>query len=165
MSYYIGLPLLLLVALVEAAVLPVFRVAGVQPNLTLLLLVAWMVVRGQEEVLYLIPAAGIFLGLVASAPIGAALIALAPVALLHELRGIHLGEGQLLIVVTFAILATLLYDLVYVLVHAAAGSLGPLDGVVLDVVLPSVVVNTIVIVPVYALVLLASQDIRRSAFV
>jgi cell shape-determining protein MreD len=163
-SYYVGVPLLLLSALVEASVLPVFRVAGVQPNLTLLLLVAWMTVRGQEEVFYLIPVAGIFLGLVESAPMGAALIALAPVALLHELRSLHLGDGQLPIAITFAIFATLLYDLVYVVVHLISGSLGPIQGVILDVMLPSLVINAIFVVPVYALVLLFSQDIRRSAF-
>ena len=57
-SYYVGLPLLLLVALVEASVLPMFRIGGLQPNLVLVLLVAWLMVRGAGEAFVLIPSAG-----------------------------------------------------------------------------------------------------------
>ena len=38
MSYYFGIPLLLLAALSEVAVAPMFRVAGLQPNLVLVIL-------------------------------------------------------------------------------------------------------------------------------
>ena len=164
MSYYIAVPLLLFAALIEASVLPLFRVFGVQPNLTLLILIAWTTVRGQQEVLYLIPFAGLFLGLVESAPIGTALIALAPIALFHELQGLRLREGRLVLTVAFTIFATILYDLVYVGVHAASGEAGSWGTAFLDVTMPSIVLNAVIIVPIYALVMLLSQDIRRSAF-
>src|SRR5207248_8849088 len=49
LSYWIGIPLLLLAALVEVSVLPFFRVFGLQPNLVLVILTAWVMVRGQDE--------------------------------------------------------------------------------------------------------------------
>jgi rod shape-determining protein MreD len=164
-SYYIGVPLLLLVALIETSVLPAFRVFGVQPNLTLLLLVCWATVRPRQEIYYLVPVAGIFLGLVESAPMGLALIALAPVALIPELRDLQIGEGRLLITVAFTVLMTLLYDLVYLTVHTVNGEAGALTTAFLDVTMPSLVLNVVLVIPIYALVALLSQDVRRSVFV
>ena len=164
MSYYVGLPLLLLLALVEAAVLPLFRVAGFQPNLVLVVLLAWIMIRGQREALVLIPVGGLFLGLVEGAPLGTALLALAPIAVIHELRGIQFGEGQFALTLVFTALATLAFNLTYLLVFTLTGEGGSwLDGLA-RVALPSVVLNCAVMAPIYGAIWLASGDLRRAAF-
>ena len=164
MSYYVGLPLLLLLALVEAAVLPLFRIGGLQPNLVLVVLLAWIMIRGQREALILIPVGGLFLGLVEGAPLGTALLALAPIAVIHELRGIQFGEGQFALTLVFTALATLAFNLTYLFVFTLTGEGGSwLDGLA-RVALPSVVLNCIVMAPTYGAIWLASGDLRRAAF-
>ena len=164
MSYYVGIPLMLLLALLEVTFLPYFRILGLQPNLTLVVLVAWLTVRGQEEALYLIPLAALFLGLVQGASIGLAFIAFAPVAVLHELRGVHLGEGQLPIAIALMVGATVVYQGVYLVAFAVAGQGDDILGAVLRVFLPVSLLNVAVFLPVYWLMQLFSGDIRRAMF-
>ena len=118
-SYYVGIALVLVTALLEASVLPLFRVQGLQPNLTLVLLMAWLIVRGAEEAYVLIPIGGFFLGLVDGAPMGTALLALAPVALLQEVRGGQLNEKGVLIAIVFTAIMSLVYNYTYLAVFTA----------------------------------------------
>jgi len=164
MSYYIGIPLVVTVALAEVAFLPYFRVFGLQPNLLLVVLLAWLMVRGQEEALYLIPIGAIFLGLVDGAPMGIALLALAPVAVLHDLRGSHLSEGQLLIALVFTVAATVVYQSTYLLAFGLHGQAGDILGAVLRVVVPVSLLNVAFLLPVYWLTWLFSPDVRRAMF-
>jgi hypothetical protein len=164
LSYWVGVPLLFLTALAEVSVLPLFRVFGLQPNLVLVVLTAWIMVRGQEEVFYLIPLGGIFLGLAEGAPPGAALIALAPIVVLHELRGARLSEGQLLIALVFTVAVTVLYHLVYLVVFAIEGEGSSLVVGAVRVILLSSIFNVLILFPIYGLIWAASGDRRRAAF-
>ena len=122
-SYYIGLPLLLLVALVEASVLPMFRVAGLQPNLVLVLLVAWLMVRGAERGLRPHPGRRLL-----PRPRGRRAhwarrcSALAPLAFLQELRGAQLREGGLILTIVFTVVMTFIYHFVYLVVFTLQGA-------------------------------------------
>jgi cell shape-determining protein MreD len=163
-SYYVGIPLMLLLALAEVAFLPYFRVLGLQPNLTLVVLVAWLTVRGQEEALYLIPLAALCLGFLQGSSPGVAFIAFAPVAVLYELRGVHLGEGQLPITIAFTVVATVVYQAVYLGWFALGGQSGDILGAVLRVVLPVSLLNVAVLLPIYWFMHLFSGDTRRAMF-
>ncbi|HXH20634.1 MAG TPA: hypothetical protein VNN10_01300 [Dehalococcoidia bacterium] len=164
MSYYIGIPLVITVALSEVAFLPYFRVFGLQPNLLLVVLLAWLMVRGQEEALYLIPTGAIVLGLVDGAPLGVALLALAPLAILHDLRGSHLSEGQFLNAVVFTIAATVVYQTAYLVAFGAAGEGGNILVAVTRVVVPVALLNVAVMLPVYWATWVCSPDVRRTMF-
>jgi cell shape-determining protein MreD len=165
MNYYVTLPLLLLVALIEAAVLPMFRIGGLQPDLMLVLLVAWLMVRGAAEAFVLVPIAGIFLGLVDGAPMGAALIALAPIAILHEVRGAHLAESGLLLTVAFTTLMTLVFHAAYLAVYTLDGTAGSWSDALLRVAIPVSLLNVAVLLPVYAVLSATSKELRRPAYV
>lgn len=165
MSYYVGVPLLLLVALIEAAVLPMFRIGGLQPNLLLVLLVVWLMVRSAREAFVLIPIGGIFLGLVDGAPLGTALLAMAPIAFLHEMRGAHLNESGIVITIGFVALMTLAFHFVYYFVYVLMGEAGPLLPAVVRVMLPVCFLNMLVMLPTYIVVAGFSQEMRRPAYV
>lgn len=164
MSYYIALPLVVLIALLEVSALPYFQIAGLQPNLMLVFVLCWLMVRGQRESLFIIPLGGVVLGLVDSAPLGTALIALAPVAILHELRGSHLSEGQFGLTIFFMIVASFAYDGVHLAVYALLGQFGGSPLELLRISVLGALYNVIVVFPVYGLVWLASADLRRPAF-
>ena len=164
MSYYIGVPLILLAALIEASVLPLFRIGGIQPNLVLILLVAWLMVRGAREAFVLIPFGGIVLGLVDSAPLGTALLAMAPVALLDEVRGAQLREGGIVLTIAFMVLMTLIYHGVYLGVFALEGAAGSPLQAFIRVAVPACFLNVIVLVPTYFVFSMTSNDLRRSLY-
>jgi rod shape-determining protein MreD len=167
-SYYIALPLLLVLATAEAAVLPMFRIAGLQPNLVLVFLVAWLMVRGANEVYVLVPCAGLFLGFVDGAPLGTALLALAPLAILHDLRGARFREGEFFLTVIFTVVATFAYQLIYLLVYTLQGDAGSWPAAPIDVItrvtVPTTFLNVAVLLPIYMLIWLASYDQRRAAY-
>lgn len=164
MSYYIGLPLLLLVALLEVSVLPMFRVYGLQPNLMLVLLIAWLIVRGSTEAFILAPIAGVILGFVDGAPTGTALIGLAPLAFLQDLRGSQLREGGLIMAVAFAIVMSFYYNYVHLAVFTLQGQSGSWIYASTQIIVPTALINVIVLVPLYGLMNLASPEQRRNVY-
>lgn len=165
MSYYIGIPLLLLIAAIEASVLPMFRFSHLQPNPMLVLLVAWLMVRGMREAFILIPIGGFFLGLVDAAPTGTALLALAPLAFLQDIRGSHLREGGFIMTVLFTVAMTLVFHSIYYLVFALGGEAGSFISAMLRVIVPTAFLNVIILFPIYAVLWASSGDLRRAAYV
>lgn len=164
MSYYLGLPLLILVALTEVSVLPMFRVYGLQPNLMLVLLIAWLIVRGANEAFIFAPIGGVLLGLVDGAPTGTALIGLAPLAFLQELRGSQLREGGLITAIAFTIVMSFFYNYVHLAVFTFEGQSGDWTVATLRIIVPTAVINVLVLMPLYGLMTLASPDQRRTVY-
>jgi rod shape-determining protein MreD len=161
LRYYIGVPLVLLAAIVQTASLPLFSVFGAHPNLVLILLVSWTIVRGRGEAMVLIPLAGLALGLLDSQPLGLHLLALVPLALLalaHELR---LMEADFLMALAIVFLATLAYEGVFLIVLRLTGESMDWWGNVSQLIIPAAIANTLLTPPVYGLVWLASVDRRR----
>ena len=164
MSYWIGVPLIVLVALMEVSVLPMFRVYGLQPNLMLVLLVAWLIARGANEAFILAPLGGILLGFVDGAPAGTALIGLAPLAFLQDLRGSQLGEGGLISALGFTIVMSFYFNFVHLGVFALFGEAGEWGAAVTRIVIPTVLLNLAVLPPLYWLLSLSSVEQRRLAY-
>ena len=164
MSYYVGIALVFLFALAEASVLPLFRVHELQPNLVLILLVIWLVVRGQEEAYVLIPVGAVVLGLVGGAPIGTALIGLAPIALLQELRGAQLTDRGLVVAVVFCAIISLIYNYTFLAVFTLEGQSGSWLIATTHVILPTVLLNLGVLLPCYAVFLILNKEPRRSLY-
>jgi rod shape-determining protein MreD len=164
-SYYIGVPLVFLLALVEASVLPLFRVGGLQPNLLVVLFVAWLMLRGPSEAFVLIPFGGLMIGLVDGAPLGTALLALSPLAIVQEMRGTQLRESGFVLTVAFVLGMTLVYHFVYLLVYTAQGDAGNWIEAFTRVIIPTAVLNVVVLLPIYAALTMSSQELRRASYV
>lgn len=164
MSYYVGIPLLLFVALFEASVLPLFTVYGLQPDLMLVLLVAWLMVRGANEAFFLAPIGGLLLGLVDYQAMGTALIGLAPLAFLQELRGSQLREGGIVMAVAFTVAMTVFYNFAYLAVDTLQGESGDWLAASSRVIIPTALVNVAVLVPLYFTILAFSRERRQSAY-
>lgn len=164
MSYYVGIALVVFCALLESSVLPLFRVEGLQPNLTLVLLVAWLIIRGAEEAYVLIPVGGLFIGLVDAAPLGTALLALAPIAFLQELRGAHLNAKGLLVAVVFTVIMSLVYNYTYLMMSTLQGEAGSWVEATTRVILPTTFMNVAVLLPVYFGFALINPEPRRSLY-
>lgn len=119
--YYVAVPFLLLVALVEASIAPSFPVFGAHPDLMLVLLASWAVVRGPEEAMVLAPVGGAWLDLLGPAPFGVTILALAPLVLLALINELGLISSELLIALIVAAVGTILYYTVQVAVLDVVG--------------------------------------------
>lgn len=161
MGLAIGLISIVFAALVQVSVSPSFSLFGVQPNALIIVLVAWMSIRGQREALILIPAGGFVLGLLDSDPLGLAMLALAPLILLTEIREMRLVASDLLPAVILVALATLSYEITVLLTLAVEGEHPNWWTGVLDVLVPAAIANVLLLLPVYGIIRLASWDLRQ----
>jgi len=160
-KYYIGVPLVIFLALVQTASLPLFSLFGVHPNLVLILLVSWATVRGEAEAMVLIPVAGLSLGLLDSQPVGLHLLALAPLAVLSLARPSGFVQADLLMALGLALAATLAYEGIFLVILRLTGESLNWWGNLSQVVVPAAIANTLLTLPVYWLVWLGSVDRRR----
>ncbi len=165
MNYAIGLLAILIAVVAQLSIMPAFSIFGVQPNLIIVLLVAWMTTRGRREALVLIPIAGFTQGLLDSQPLGLAMLALAPMTLMTNVRELRLVESDLLPAVILTVLATLVYETVIMVTLVVTGEHPDWLASTLDVLVPAAIANALLLLPVYGLIRLASMDLRlRRAF-
>jgi rod shape-determining protein MreD len=161
MGLALGLIVIMFAALCQVSVMPSFSIWGVHPNLLIAILVAWIAVRGRREALILIPLAGLALGLLDGEPLGLAMLALAPLILLTDVQELHVIESSLLPAVALVALATLSYESAILLTLAIAGEQLDWLASMLDVLVPAVIANVLLLLPVYGIVRLASWDKRQ----
>lgn len=167
MRYVIGGLFACLVALVQASSIEQFRILGVAPNLMLVMLTVWLVVRGLDDVLPMIAVAGITLGFVGLQTPGFVLLALLiPLAPLGLVRALGIVHSESLLVAGFVIAATLAYETVLLAGILATGGVFDLRSAFAEVVLPAAVVNLMIALPVYLIMRLArpSAPRRRNAY-
>ncbi len=161
MSLVVGLVLVVFAALAQVSVLPAFSIFGAQPNLVIVFLVAWTVVRDQREALLLIPAAGFVLGLLDSEPLGLAMLALAPLILMTDVPELRLVESNLLPALILTGLAALFYEGVYLVALAASGGQADWLAAFLNALVPAAIASVLLLLPVYGLMRLTKVEIRR----
>ncbi|HTE83912.1 MAG TPA: hypothetical protein VK821_04200 [Dehalococcoidia bacterium] len=83
----LALPYFLAAALLQATIGPMFSLLGGHPDLVLIVVAGWAVVRSPEEAMIAGPAAAILAGLLAAGPIGTPVLALlTPIGLALILR-------------------------------------------------------------------------------
>jgi len=160
-STAIGLVVVLAAVLAQAAVIPAFSIFGAQPNAVLVLLVAWMSVRGRREALVLIPAAGFAQGLIDSQELGVAMLALTPLILMTTVRDMRLVESDLVPAIAITAIGTLVYETVVLLTLAVRGEHLDWLASTTDVLVPATIANVLVLLPLYGVLRLASPDHRQ----
>jgi cell shape-determining protein MreD len=165
MRYWTGAALVLFVALFQAASVDQFRILGVAPNVVLVMLVAWTVVRGLDDVLPMIAIAGIALGFVGVQTPGVVLLALLPLAGLGLLREMHIVHSDLLLVLLLVLATSLMYESIMLLSVAATGGTSDLLLGVRHAVIPAAIVNLAITPPVYFVMRFAKPAATRRRLV
>lgn len=112
-SIYLALPLMALLAILQANLLPHFPIFGVVPQLFFLAALAWGMLHGLMEGLVWAFVAGILVDLFSATPLGVtALASMAAVAVAILIRGV-LPESRIVVPAVGAALATLVFWLIY----------------------------------------------------
>ena len=165
MNYAIGVFAVLVAVISQIAIMPAFSVFGVQPNLVIVLLVAWMAARGHQETLVLIPIAGFTQGLLDSQPLGLAMLALAPLALMTDFRELRLVDSNILPAIALTMAATVVYECTIMVTLVLTGESVRWLASVTNVLVPAAIANALLLTPVYWLIRISSLDLRqRPAF-
>ncbi|MCH7580654.1 MAG: rod shape-determining protein MreD [Chloroflexi bacterium] len=165
MNYAIGVFAVLVAVISQVAIMPAFSVFGVQPNLVIVLLVAWMAARGRQEALVLIPIAGFTQGLLDSQPLGLAMLALAPLTLMTDFRELRLVDSEILPAIALTMAATVVYESTIMVTLVLTGESVTWLASVTNVLVPAAMANALLLIPVYWLIRISSLDLRqRPAF-
>ncbi len=162
MKYVFATLLLLLIALVQTSVLPAFPIFGASPNLVLVLLVCWTIVRGRQEAMVVIPVGGLCLSLLGSQPVGVALLAATPVLLLSELQALRLTPNNLLLALAVVFLSSLIYQAILLAALRLEGDTVGWLSALTRVVLPTSIIDVLFTPPLYWIVWSRSAGLRKA---
>ncbi len=162
MRYWTGGVIALFLALLQASSVEQFKVLGVTPNLLLVLLVSWLVVRGLDDVLPMIAVAGVTLGFIGLQTPGLVLLALLPIAGLGVLREMHVIHSDIVLVLAFVLAASVAYESMIVASLVVTGGGYDIITALRSAVIPAAIVNVAMTLPVYVVMRLAKPSDRRN---
>jgi rod shape-determining protein MreD len=139
--YYLFTLLLIGVGLLQSALLPYMRIAGVLPDLMLALVVAWSLLRRAPEGLIWALVGGLVLDLLSGAPFGVFTLGLVSASLIASASATVLFRSYALLPVVAIVPATLVYHGVVLLLLYAAGRQIDWLATLSSVTLPALPVN------------------------
>ncbi len=151
MSGYLSIPVLLVVVVLQATVMPELEIAGGVPDLVLLVVLAWTLMAGYERGLVWAFVGGILQDLISAVPMGTTSLALVCVISLAALILGQISPRNLIYPALAAVGATLIAHLVSLAVLFVASRPLPLIATLLSTTLPGMIYNAVVMIPVYRL--------------
>jgi rod shape-determining protein MreD len=149
MSYVVGLPLLAFAAVLQATLLPQFRLFGGTVDLVLLLTLNWTIVGEWRGGSVWALMGGLCLDLLSGGPFGANALGLLLVAYGASLSEGRFWSSHVLLPLASALFGSVVYHLVYLLTLAVTGHTVNWSLSLSQVVLPTVLLNTLLMLPVY----------------
>lgn len=151
MSSWFWLPVLLLLTIVQTSLVPALQVGPATPQLVLVWVLCWAVIRGRGEALPWAIGGGLILDLVSQMPPGAHLLALSAVTFLADL-GHRVMQGSTALFAAAAVFAgSLLYGLILLAVLAVTGRHPDIATATVLGVMPGALYNLAVLIPVFLL--------------
>lgn len=121
-------------------------------DLVMLVLISWCLQKSVRYAWGLGAVAALFGAIGSGLPMGAAPLAYLLVTLITILARKRFGEIRLLLILALAIFGTLVVHLVSVAAISLTGTLLPLDQALNLVTLPSILLNLLAAIPVYAVI-------------
>jgi rod shape-determining protein MreD len=142
-TIYLVIPLLVAVALLQTAVMPHLAIRGVFPDLALLVVVSWSLLRGIREGMIWGFIAGLAVDLFSGAPFGAATFSLMAVSFLSGLGQATVVRARFVLPLLAVFAATIIYDLLFLFVVWISGQpVAWLDSLV-RIILPAAALNAV----------------------
>lgn len=129
--------------------MPSLSVSGVMPDLMLLVVVSWSLLRGTREGLLWALGGGLLLDLMSGGPFGAATISLALSSVMIGLGELNFVRESLWLPLVAVVLATTVYDVAYWVILQATGRSLHTVYTLLQVMGPGMVGNALAMYPTY----------------
>jgi rod shape-determining protein MreD len=142
-SIYLAVPLLVALALLQATIIPHLAVWGIFPDLPVLIVTSWGLLKGPGEGMLWGFCAGVALDLLSNAPSGTTTVSLMVVGLISGLAKGSALRGHITLPMLTMFLATIVYNLTYLLILLISGHAVIWLDSVLRIVLPMAALNAI----------------------
>lgn len=143
MNVYATILLLSAIVIIQTTVMPHLTILGVKPDLMLLVVISWSLLRGAKEGLIWALIGGIGLDLVSGAPFGTLTGALVALSLVAGLGQLSVFRTHIALPLIAALVATLIYDLFFLLLLQVRGCSISWTDSLIKVVLPSMLFNVL----------------------
>jgi rod shape-determining protein MreD len=151
MTAWIAFPLIAVLAAMQTSLVPSLELGPARPQLLLVWVVSWAVVRGRGEAMSWAIFGGLVLDLLSQMPPGSHLLALPLVTFLADL-GHRVMQGSTALFAGAAVFAaSILYGIILLVVLFATNHPVNLVDVVIGDILPGSAYNLVVLVPVFLL--------------
>jgi rod shape-determining protein MreD len=157
MGRYIGIPLLILAAILDVTVMAKLRVGGGSPDLVFLLVVSWALLSTMQEALLWAMVGGVVKDVLSVAPLGTSALGLVIVVFMADSLFGTVRRNNLVIPPVVAAAGTVVYHLAILAVLQIVGYGLSLGEGLSYVTLPTVIYNTILILPVFRMAGLIHQ--------
>lgn len=149
MGNYLSIPILALAAVVQATFVPQIRLLGGGPDLVFLIVLAWSInIRLDGGVTWAF-VGGILQDLFSAAPTGTSAVGLIMVVFAVNQLARQVQRVGIVLLLGLALAGTLFHQLTMILLLGLLGFRVDLIGDLSDVVLPTMLYNLILILPVY----------------
>ena len=156
---YAAVPLMAILAIIQAAILPRLQIFGLAPQILLIVALAWGLLRGPEDGAIWAFIAGIFLDLFSSAPMGISSLALMVGVTAAAVVQRSLPPSRFVLPVVLAAAASLIYLILYLLFLSVTGY--PVSWATTSRLPLLAVLNSLLILPVYWLLFTLDRTFRR----
>lgn len=147
MAYLVGIPLLVVLAILQSSLLGTFRFIDGRPDLILLAVIGWALAGGKTEAMVWGLIGGSLLDMFSEMPFGSSAIILILVAYLVSLYERRVWEAHLLMPLGITLLGSLAYHFWLVAVLLLMGRTIDLNFAIGRVILPSLFLNVILALP------------------
>jgi rod shape-determining protein MreD len=154
MSFYFIIPFLALLAIFQATAAPQIRIANGSLNLLLLCVMSWEQIEARGEGYVWAFIGGVVLDLIGGGPFGASILALLAATFVASQLGGGLFRDRLLLPLVTAVAGTFAYNGVYLILLRIFGIPVNLVDALVQVVLPSALLNLLAS-PIVARLMLA----------
>ncbi|MBN2302886.1 MAG: rod shape-determining protein MreD [Anaerolineae bacterium] len=151
MGRYIGIPILALAAILNTTVMAEFRIGGGAPDLVLLLVVAWALLADLRAAMLWAVVGGVMQDSLSVAPLGTSALGLVIVAWTADTLFGQVHRHNIFIPPLVVIVGTVVYHLSMLFVLRLDGITVPLVRGLSYVTFPTVIYNTLLILPVFRL--------------
>jgi len=161
MNLYLTSLLLLGIALVQSTIIPYLAIGQIRPDLMLLTVVSWSLLRGNEEGIVWGFIGGLSLDLLSGAPFGLATFSLLVTSFLCGLGEANVFRTHVILPPVTAFAATLIYNALFLLLLGAFGYPVAWAASFRKVVVPTALFNTLLMPVVYAAMGWLHQKTKR----
>lgn len=147
-SVYLVFPVMFLMLILQAAILPRFPLLGMVPQLSLLAATSWGLLRGPEEGALWAFIGGFLLDLYTSGPIGAMALSMMLAVFVVSLIRQNFPTSNFFLPILYAVLATIIYLASYLLLVSLL-SPGQVSAGAVTVLAPTILLNALIMLPVH----------------
>jgi rod shape-determining protein MreD len=152
MARYIGIPILALAAIMNAAVMSRLQIGGGAPDLVFLVVVSWALLADVRDAMLWAVIGGVMQDWMSIAPLGASALGLVIVVFVADSLFGQVQRGNLLIPPLVAGVGTVVYHLGILIGLRLVGHAVPVTLGLAYVTLPTVIYNVILSLPVFRVV-------------